>query len=134
MGTFAALGIEALALAHLRRAAGGRLARAALSDFRSALRLGGPSMLLLIVSGVWLATAYWHWQGAWMRMGLRGLVAVGAIGGLMTGRAVRRLSPDLNEPRFDAVLREVDPSLRRSFLIRTALLAAVVYLMTVKPL
>ncbi len=91
-------------------------------------------MLLLLVSGFWLATAYWHWQGAWIRLGLLGLVAIGAAGGLMTGRAVRRLSPQLNEPEFEAVLREVDPSLRWSFLIRVALLAAVVYLMTVKPL
>jgi hypothetical protein len=134
MGVFAALGVETLALAHLRRAAGGDMARAALADLGSARRLGGPAMLLLIVSGFWLATAYWHWQGAWMRLGLLGLVAIAAVGGLMTGRAVSRLDRHLNEPGFDAVLREVDPSLRWSFLIRVALLAAVLYLMTVKPL
>jgi hypothetical protein len=134
MGVFAALGVEALALAHLRRAAGGGMARLALADLGSARRLGGPAMLLLIVSGFWLATAYWHWRGAWMRLGLLGLVAIGAVGGLMTGRAVRRLGPHLNEPGFDAVLREVDPWLRRSLLIRAGLLAAVVYLMAVKPL
>jgi len=51
----------------------------------------------------------------------------------MTGRAVRRVSPHLDQPGFDAVLRDADPALLRSFLIRTVLLAAVVYLMTVKP-
>ena len=134
MGVFAALGVEALALAHLSRSAGNGMARAALADLGSARRLGGPAMLLLIVSGFWLATAYWHWQGAWMGLGFLGLVAVAAIGGLMTGRAVRRLVPRLNEPGFDDALRKVDPLLRRSLLIRTVLLAAVVYLMTVKPL
>lgn len=134
MGTFAALGIEAIALAHLRRAAGGNMARGALADLRSAQRVGGPAMLLLIVSGFWLATAYWHWRGAWMRLGLLGSVAVGAVAGLMTGRATRELSAHLEQPGFNAVLRAGNISLRRSYLIRVVLLAAVVYLMTVKPL
>jgi len=69
-----------------------------------------------------------------MGLGFLGLVLIGAVGGLMTGRAVRRVSPHLDQPGFDAVLREADPALLRSFLIRTVLLTAVVYLMTVKPL
>ena len=133
MGVFAALGMEALALAHLRHAANDDAARASLADLGSAQRLAAPAMLGLIVSGFWLATAYWHWQGAWMRLGFLGLVAVGAVGGLMTGRAVRRLHPRRHEPGFDAALHRVVPSLRRSFLIRGTLLAAVVYLMTTKP-
>lgn len=133
LAIFAALGIEMLALAHLRRATGGAPARAALADLRTARRVGGPAMLLLIASGVWLATAYWHWQGAWMRLGFLGLILIGAVGGLMTRHAVRRLSPLVNEPGFDAVLRDADPALRWSVVIRTVLLAAVVYLMTVKP-
>ncbi len=134
MAIFAALGVEALALAHLRRAEGGDMARAALADLGSARRIGRPAMLLLLASGFWLATAYWHWQGAWMRLGLLGLVAIGAVGGLMTGRALRRVGPHLNGPGLDAVLRQVDPSLRRSLKIRATLFAALVYLMTVKPL
>ena len=134
MGLFVALGVEALALAQLRRTHEGGVVRAAFGDLASARRLAGPAMLLLIVSGFWLATAYWHWKGGWMGLGLLGLIAVAAVGGLMTGRAVRRLRLHLNDPRFDAVLRETDPWLRRSFLIRAALLVAVVYLMTVKPL
>lgn len=110
------------------------MARAALADLGRSRRVGGPAMLLLLVSGFWLATAYWHWQGAWMRWGLLGIVAIGAVGGVMTGRATRRLSSRLDDPAFDAVLREGNISLRRSFLIRAVLLAAVVFLMTVKPL
>jgi uncharacterized membrane protein len=110
------------------------MARTALAELRYARRIGGPAMLLLIVSGFWLATAYWHWHGAWMRLGLLGLVAIGAIGGLMTGRAVRRLGPHLNGPGLDAAIRQADPWVRWSFLIRAALLVGVVYLMTVKPL
>jgi len=68
-----------------------------------------------------------------MGFGLLGLVLIGAVGGLMTGRAVRRASPHLDQPECDAVRREADPALLRSFLIRAVLLAAVVYLMTVKP-
>lgn len=133
LALFAALGMEMLALAHLRRATSGAPARAALDDLGTARRVGGPAMLLLIASGFWLATAYWHWRGAWMRLGLLGLVLVGAVGALMTGRVVRRLRPLLEQPGFDAGLRDADPALRWSFVIRTVLLAAVAYLMTVKP-
>src|SRR4051812_11421578 len=123
LAIFAALGIEVLALAHLRRATGGAPARAALADLGTARRIGGPAMLLLIASGFWLATVYWHWQGAWMRLGLAGLILIGAAGALMTGRVVRRLKPLLDQPGFDAALRAADPALRWSFVIRTVLLA-----------
>lgn len=133
MGLFIALGIETRALAHLRRATGGTTALSALADLRAARRVGTPAMFLLVVSGFWLATVYWRWQGAWMRLGLLGLVLVAAVGGLMTGRAVRRLSRHMDDPGLDGMLRKADPALRRSFLIRGVLLAGVVYLMTVKP-
>lgn len=130
---FAALGVEMLALAHLHRATGGAPARAALAGLGVARRIGGPAMLLLVASGFWLATAFWHWQGVWIRLGLIGIFLVGAVGALMTGRPVRRLRLQVDQPGFETSLRDADPALRRSFVIRTVLLVAVVYLMTVKP-
>ena len=133
MGLFAGLGIEGVALARLRRTTGGDLWRSAFADLGTARRVGEGAMPLLLVSGLWLATAYWHWQGAWMGLGFLGLILIGAGGALTTGRAVRRLRRMLDQPGFDALLREAGPALQRSFLIRTLLLAVVVYLMTVKP-
>ena len=134
MGLFVALGIEALALAQLRRATDSAAARTALSDLLSARHFVGPSMLLLLVTGFWLAKVFWHGQGTWIRLGLLGLVAFVAVAALMTGRTARRLAPRLNEPDFDAARRAANATLRRSFVIRALLVIAVVYLMTAKPL
>src|SRR5690348_10177843 len=79
MGAFAALGIEAMALAQLRRASDDGSARAALAAIGAAQRVFGPSALLLVLSGLYLATVYWHWQGAWIGLGLIGLVSIGAV-------------------------------------------------------
>lgn len=133
MGVFTALGMEAAALAQLRRAADGATAREALAGFRSSQRIGGASMLVLLLTGLRLATAYWHWKGAWMGLGFAGLIAIGAVGGLMTGRRVRRLQKTVGGSESATSLLQALPALRTSFAIRAALLAGVVYLMTVKP-
>lgn len=133
MGVFTALGIEVLALAQLRRAADGATAGAALAGFRSSQRIGGPSMLVLLLTGLRLASAYWHWQGAWIGLGLAGLVSIGVVGGLMTSRRVNRLQKSLGEGEPGTLVLEALPALRRSFVIRAVLVTGVVYLMTVKP-
>jgi hypothetical protein len=111
MGTFMALGIEALALTQLRRASSGDAEREALAAVGSSRRVSGVSMLVLLLTGLALAGRYWQWQGAWIGAGLVGLVAIGTIDRLMSGRHLRWTS----------------------FAIRTALLAGVIYVMTVKP-
>jgi hypothetical protein len=133
MGIFVALGMEALALAQLRRAADSAAARAALAALGAAQRVGGPSMLLLVLSGLYLATAYWRWEGAWIGLGFLGLVSIGAIGGLMTGRNVNRLRKGRETSATVTSLAEVAPTFWASFVIRAALLVAVVFLMTAKP-
>lgn len=133
MGVFVALGMEALALAQLRRASNGGAVRAALGALGAGQRLMGPSGLLLVLSGIYLATAYWHWQGAWMGLGFLGMLAIGALGGIMTGRNVGRLRKELDASRASTSSLTVSPALWTSFAIRAALLVAVLYLMTVKP-
>jgi hypothetical protein len=133
MGAFTALGIEALALTQLRRASDSATARAALAALGPSQRLGGASMLVLTLSGLSLATTYWRWQGAWIGLGLAGLVAIGAVGGLMTGRSLRRLRRRLGESGVGTSVVDALPVLQTSFMVRAALLAGVVYLMTVKP-
>ena len=133
MGVFVALGMEALALAQLRRASNGAGVRAALAAMGGGQRLMGPSGLLLVLSGIYLATAYWHWQGAWMGLGFLGMLSIGAVGGIMTGRNVGRLRKDLDASRSTTTSLAVSPALWTSFAIRAALLVAVLFLMTVKP-
>jgi hypothetical protein len=133
MGIFVALGIEGIALGQLRRASDGAAAGAALGSFGAVQRVAGPSMLLLLVTGLYLAKAYWQWRGAWIGLGLLGLVVVGAIGGLMTGRNMRRLRKALESGSETAAIGNAHRMFRASFALRFALLAIVVYLMTVKP-
>lgn len=133
MGVFTALGVEALALTQLRRASDGATAREALAALGSGQRGGGLSMLVLVLTGMSLATAYWRWQGAWIGLGFLGAIAIGAIGGLMTGRRVSRLRKGLGEGRLGTSLIDALPGLWTSFVMRATLLAGVVYLMTVKP-
>src|SRR5689334_23457697 len=133
MGVFVALGMEALALGQLRRASNVGAIRAALGALGAGQRLMGPSGLLLVLSGIYLATAYWHWQGAWMGLGFLGMLAIGALGGIMTSRNVGRLRKDLDGSRASVSSVTVTPALWTSFAIRAALLVGVLFLMTVKP-
>lgn len=133
MGMFAAIGMEAMALAQLRRAPDRPAVRSGLDTLGVSQRVGGPSMLLLVLSGLYLATAYWHWQGAWMGLGFGVFVLIGGLGGQLTGRRVARLRKTLADERSDASLLQFDPVLRTSLTLRTALLAGAVFLMTVKP-
>jgi hypothetical protein len=66
------------------------------------------------------------------------LLLLGAIGGLMTGRTVSRLSKAMTDQRASAPhQRLLEPAaehtLRRSFVLRAAILVGIVFLMTVKP-
>ncbi len=133
MGVFAILGMEALALTQVRRAADVPSVRAALGALRLGQRMAGPSLLVLVLSGGYLASAYWHWRGAWMGLGFLGLLVIAAIGRLMTGRTVGRLRAALEAGGEMATVRQARPALQRSFAVRLALLVAIVYLMTVKP-
>lgn len=133
MGMFTALGIEALGLTLLRRASDGTTARGALTALGSSRRVGGLSLLMLLLTGLRLAAAYGRGGGAWIGLGLAGLIAIGAIGGLMTGRRVSRLQKIPGEGGMSTPVIEALPVLWTSFVLRAALLAGVVYLMTVKP-
>jgi hypothetical protein len=133
MGIFLSLGIEGVALAQLRRASDRAAAKAALGSFGVGQRVAGPSMLLLLISGLYLAKAYWQGKGAWIGLGLLGLVVAGALGGAMTGRGTRRLRKALETGSEIAAVGKVDGKLRTSYALRLALFALVVYLMTVKP-
>lgn len=133
MAIFASLGMEAVGLAQLRQATDKPAIRLSLATFGSSQRTGRLGGLVLVLSGITLATMYWHWRGAWMGLGFVGLVAFMTVGGMMTRRALNRLS-QANEAGGSRTLPlDVMPALRQSFAIRVALLTGVVFLMTAKP-
>ncbi|MEP6764068.1 MAG: hypothetical protein ABJB66_07145 [Gemmatimonadaceae bacterium] len=133
MAMFMSLGMEVVAFTQLRQVTDDPAMRVSLENFGSSQRVGGAGGLVVVLSGMILATSYWHWRGAWMGLGFVGMIAVGAVGGIMTGRALKRLRQATDGGRAGAVLLDVAPALRRSFAIRIALLFGVVFLMTAKP-
>lgn len=135
MGLFTALGVEGLCLRQLGRADGPRETATALGGLALLPPVGGASTLLLLVSGIYLATTRWHWQGAWIGLGFAGLVLVALIGALVTGRALARVRPTAGGEtgRGWSVARAAMPTLAASFCARAAILLGVVFLMTVKP-
>jgi hypothetical protein len=130
MGIFVALGIEALMLVQLRGARTGGEARGLIALSRYVQRVGMTSMIAVLVTGLYLATAYWRWQGAWMGFGFLTLIAVAVVGAMMTGRRLARLQRDATHAIDVWTLWR---GLATSFTLRLALLAGVVCLMTIKP-
>jgi hypothetical protein len=133
MGIVAGLGIEGLALAQFRAARTASEARVALGSTRYVQRVTGPSMLTAIVTGIYLATAYWHWRGVWMGMAILTIIAMALVGGLMTGRPTTRLLRATGEELGFAEIVAVQRRLSTSYVIRLGLFLGIVFLMTTKP-
>ena len=129
----AAFGIEGLVLLQLRHASGVDQARGVLQSFRYAQRTGGAGVGLTVVTGIYLASVYWGWRGAWMGTAFLTVVAIAVIGATTTGRSVAALLGASAEPGRAALLEQRRGVLVASFALRTALLAGIVFLMTVKP-
>ena len=133
MGIVAGLGIEGLALTQLRAARTADEARVALANSRYVQRVAGTSLLAAIVTGVYLATVYWRWQGAWMGVAFLTIVAMALVGGLMTGRATLAAMRAPIEKLAPAALAALQARLGMSYTIRLGLFLGIVFLMTTKP-
>jgi hypothetical protein len=129
MGLVAALGIESVLLRQLQRSTDAPGLRVVMDDYRVVAPVGGASMLLLLVTGVYLATTYWGWKGAWISAGLFGLILLGAAGGVLTGRSLSgfRKAPEAVDKL------QLHTKLRTSWLLRAWIFAGIVFLMTTKP-
>lgn len=132
MGIVAALGIEGVMLVQLRGAHSPPEARAVLGLSRVVQRVGASSMIVALATGISLATAYWQWQGAWMGFGFLTLIAIAIVGATMTGRRVQAMLRDPSATSATSAARAWR-RLTQSYTLRTALLAGIVFLMTVKP-
>lgn len=133
MGIVAGLGIEGATLMQVRAARTAGEARVALGSTRYVQRIVGLSMLTAIVTGIYLATAYWGWRGAWMGVAILTIIAIALIGGLMTGRPTMRLMRDSGERLGAAEILAVQRRLSMSYAIRLGLFFGIVFLMTTKP-
>lgn len=133
MGIVAGLGIEGLALVQLRAARTGDEARRALTNSRYVQRVAGSSFVVTIVTGVYLATAYWSWRGAWMGVALLAIVAMALVGAFMTGRPMLRAMRVANDALGATEITALQARLSLSYTIRLGLFLGIVFLMTTKP-
>lgn len=131
----AAVAIEWLCVIGLRKAESVDRARESLSTYSKLNMVGGIGMFLLLIPGIYMAMIAWP-NAAWVAVGFVGLIMIGAIGGVMTGKKMRGMKNDAvvavdMTPEFRQ--RAADSSLVLSIRLRTMLLIGIVYIMTVKP-
>jgi hypothetical protein len=137
VGIFAALGIEAVALARLRRADTPAEARAWMGLMAVPARLGPIAMLANLATGVWMMVQSWG-PLPWMQAAMVAVVVMAAAGGGVTGRRAKRLRAALGEetgPALSAGFRALRSSvaLAASLRLRIALATGIIGLMTMKP-
>jgi hypothetical protein len=136
LGLFAALTVEGIALRGVRGSLTGDVARTWLGLLRP-LRIVGPlSLMLILVPGLYLAATI-DTGGGWIGAGLIGFVAIGILGGAVTGRRMAVVGPTIGRAQGPldglATLASHDAALTASFTTRLALALGIVWLMTVKP-
>ena len=127
IGVFAALAIEGAALLQIRRVTDAPQLRAALNAYGLVPRVGMPSLLVTVISGLYLTVSVWGWRVAWIDVAFLALIATAIIGATLTRPRIARLERTL--VRGD----HHDSMLWASFIMRTFMLIGIVFLMTVKP-
>ena len=136
LGIFAAIGLEWAGLSNLRRATDTAQVREWLRLLAAPRTVGGPSALLVLVSGIYMSATRWGPQG-WILVALGGMVVIAAVGGVVGGRraaAIGRALSDGAGPVSPTLRQRLDdPALTVSLWTRTALLLGIVFLMSVRP-
>ncbi len=134
---FMALAIEWSSLRQMQRTTS--LAQASLSiKMSSSLRpVNMASMLVVLLSGGYLASRMEAWRDAWIWVALAGMFAIGGIAVTLTRRRmeeIRRLCAGENaELTKELTARLRDPMLHFSMRLRIAIAAGIVFLMVAKP-
>jgi hypothetical protein len=136
LGLFAAIGVEWTSLPRLRRTASLEQARLWLGVLGSLGPIGGPSALVLLVTGIYMMVTVWR-GAAWPGIGLIAMVLIAVLGGVLTGRrvgSIARALPTQAGPLPPALAERLrDPVLVLSARLRAALALGVVFIMCTKP-
>ena len=136
LAIFGAMTVEWLVMHRLQGGASVRQVRETLHLLKPLRFLGPPSMLTLLVTGVYMGATNWGHQ-PWIALGLLGLVLMGALGGGVTARrigALARSVPEQDGPISPELASNLyHPALGLSLRLRLAIGLGVVFLMTVKP-
>jgi hypothetical protein len=136
LALFMGYGMEWTASALFRNASSTEQVRAWLRVFKVSPPLSGLGLVVLLLSGGYLASLSGAMRQGWMPATLLAIgvaLLLGFVLILPRMRAIRRSLPSLNEP-VDGDLRErlSDPFLLTAVRVRVLLAAGIVYLMTAK--
>ena len=135
LGIFAALTLEGVSLAHLRRATTASQARLWIEFAPGLPALAIGSLVFLLLSGILMTAQMSGWMLAWPRVAMVALILIGPLGAV-TGRrmrAIRQACAANNPMESDLFGKLRDPFLKFSMNIRIALVLGIVLLMTAKP-
>ncbi len=135
VGLFAALAIEGISLRSLRRATSYEQAREWTGMWGLLAPLGVASVLVVLTSGMYLATTLGLWEFGWVEVAVPTVVLVAVAGGIIGPRRNRlRKSMATNVgPLPTGVQTELrHPLLLASWRFRAALLVGLVFEMTTK--
>src|SRR5262245_7703073 len=130
IGLFVALALEWVVLMGLRRALSYEQARLWAGEWSLVTAVGGPSFLVVLASGVYLAKSLGASQLGWVRVALPALVVVAIAGSVVRSRRQRLRSAITasSGPLLPGLLAELrKPLLLGSLRLRTALLVGLVF-------
>jgi len=135
VGLFVALAIERIGLGGARRATSYEQARDWVRLWGLLPPIGIPSVLIVLATGVYLATTLGLWEFGWARVAVPTLLMV-AVAGAIVGPRRNRLRAAVatsTGPLPEGVLEELGhPLLRASWSVRAMLLLSLVFEMTTK--
>jgi len=130
-------GLEWIVSALLRKATTVDQVRAWLRVYRTSLPISGPGLLVLILSGGYLASLSGAMKQGWMSASLLAIILALGIGFVFILPRVRAIRSSLPEGTGTLPAKAVDllhtPGLPTLIRVRGLLALSIVYLMTVKP-
>jgi hypothetical protein len=136
IGLFAALIIEGVTVTSLRRAASYEQAREWAGLWTLLVPVGLPSLLVVLASGIYLATTLGVWDSGWARAGIPTLVLVAVAGGIVGPRRNRlraAIATSAGPLPRDLRIQLRQPLFLASWNFRAALIVGLVFDMTAKP-
>jgi len=136
IGLFVGYGLEWTASSLLRRSTTSDQARSWLRIYKLSLPISGPGLLILIISGGYMASITGSMKQGWMSASLLAIVLALGIGFVLLLPRIRTLRaalPETNVALPEATLGRVqDPMLITLIRVRFILALGIVYLMTAK--
>jgi hypothetical protein len=137
VGLFVGYGLEWSASSLLRRASTSEQTRSWLRIYKLSLPISGPGLLVLIISGGYLASLTGSMKQGWISASLLAIVLALGIGFVFILPRVKRIRaalPDGNVTLPESILARVqDPFMVTLIRTRFMLALGIIYLMTAKP-